>query len=256
VVNTGDFDDGKDGSIKSVGPVCGGRRTYIACSAQVHADASNFAPGVTKDQAYKQVLIQAQGLFEGQRNWVGYAQLDLFCSPRLLTDRYCCSRSGEFDLFQRHISRGTHRSAAHSNLSNAASLLWHAYKSLPPPSSSVNWAGFYTIDHNSAKPQLILGPFQGKVACQTIRFGRGVCGAAAQKRETQLVPDVELFPGHIACDGDSRSEIVVPIVSGSGEQERLVAIIDVDCAERDGFDEVDRMYLEELAALIARSSDW
>ncbi len=76
--------------------------------------------------------------------------------------------------------------------------------------------GFYTLDPLSApgKPQLILGPFQGKVACQTIAFGRGVCGAAASTQTTQVVPDVEAFPGHIACDGDSKSEIVVPIVVG------------------------------------------
>lgn len=75
----------------------------------------------------------------------------------------------------------------------------------------MNWAGFYVLDA-TVKDQLILGPFQGKVACQTIRFGRGVCGAAAQSAKTKLVADVEAFPGHIACDGDSKSEIVVPIV--------------------------------------------
>jgi L-methionine (R)-S-oxide reductase len=97
-----------------------------------------------------------------------------------------------------------------SNLANAASLLWHGYHSLPSPSSAVNWAGFYVLD--PAKPnQLILGPFQGQVACQTIAFGRGVCGTAAQKGVTQLIEDVDKFPGHIACDGASKSEIVVPI---------------------------------------------
>lgn len=75
----------------------------------------------------------------------------------------------------------------------------------------MNWAGFYVLDPGQPK-QLILGPFQGKVACQTIAFGRGVCGAAASTKKTQLVPDVERFPGHIACDGDTRSEIVVPII--------------------------------------------
>ena len=108
-----------------------------------------------------------------------------------------------------------------------------------------------------SKPQLILGPFQGKVACQTILFGRGVCGTAAETRKTQLVKDVESFPGHIACDGDSKSEIVVPIVAtAKGGQEKVVAIIDIDCAELDGFDEVDQKHLEELAALLARSCDW
>lgn len=98
-----------------------------------------------------------------------------------------------------------------SNFANTASLLWHAYHSLPAPSSSVNWSGFYFL--NPANPQqLLLGPFHGQVACQTIAFGRGVCGAAAKTMQTQLVPDVEKFPGHIACDGASKSEIVVPII--------------------------------------------
>jgi putative methionine-R-sulfoxide reductase with GAF domain len=103
-----------------------------------------------------------------------------------------------------------------SNTSNAASLIWHALHALPKPSNKTNWAGFYVLDPSRAaagkKPQLILGPFQGKVACQVISFGRGVCGAAAASGETQLVGDVDSFPGHIACDGDSKSEIVVPVV--------------------------------------------
>ncbi|KAL2179328.1 GAF domain-like protein [Thermothelomyces heterothallicus CBS 202.75] len=181
----------------------------------VHADASNFAEGVTKEEAYKQVLDQAEGLFFEQRNWA-------------------------------------------CNLSNAAALLWHAYKSLPSPSNQVNWAGFYTLDPASppSRPQLILGPFQGKVACQTIAFGRGVCGTAAATAQTQLVPDVDAFPGHIACDSDSRSEVVVPITVGEGEAKKVVAIIDVDCAVPAGFDEVDRVWLEKLAKLIARACDW
>jgi L-methionine (R)-S-oxide reductase len=98
-----------------------------------------------------------------------------------------------------------------SNTANAASLIWHALHALPSPSNQVNWAGFYVSDPSTPN-QLILGPFQGKVACQTIAFGTGVCGAAAQSQKTQLVPDVEQFPSHIACDGDSKSEIVVPIL--------------------------------------------
>ncbi|KAH8808072.1 GAF domain-like protein [Xylogone sp. PMI_703] len=174
----------------------------------VHADASNFASGISKEEAYKQVLEQAEALFDGQRNWV----------------------------------------------TNAASLLWHAYKSLPSPSNEVNWAGFYTL-HPSTPKTLILGPFQGKVACQTIAFGRGICGTAAATNTTQLVPDVDAFPGHIACDGDSRSEIVVPIVDES-KSKAVVAIIDVDCAVTGGFDEVDRVWLEKLAGLLGRSCDW
>lgn len=122
--------------------------------------------------------------------------------------------------------------------------------SVPTPGKT----GFYTLDPLSppTKPQLILGPFQGKVACQTIAFGRGVCGAAAATRQTQLVGDVDAFPGHIACDGASRSEIVVPIVV----EGRVVAIIDVDCAVVEGFDEVDRVWLERFAKVIAEGCDW
>lgn len=114
------------------------------------------------------------------------------------------------------------------------------------------------LDKSADKPRLILGPFQGKVACQTIDFGRGVCGAAAQSEETQLVHDVDTFPGHIACDGDSKSEIVVPILveQPSTGAKKLVGIIDIDCAVLNGFDEVDKENLEKLAALLAKSCDW
>ena len=99
-----------------------------------------------------------------------------------------------------------------ANCANTASLLWHLFQSLPAPSSAVNWAGFYVLDPAAKGQGLILGPFMGRVACQTIAFGRGVCGTAAAEGRSVLVPDVDAFPGHIACDGDSRSEIVVPIV--------------------------------------------
>jgi L-methionine (R)-S-oxide reductase len=100
--------------------------------------------------------------------------------------------------------------------------------------------------------QLILGPFQGHVACQLIAFGKGVCGTAAADKKTQLVRDVDQYPGHIACDGSSKSEIVVPIIQ-KGE---VVAIIDIDCAELDGFDKVDQQYLEELATILADMCDF
>jgi len=121
----------------------------------------------------------------------------------------------------------------------------------------VNWCGFYVLDPITTS-QLILGPFQGHVACQTITFGKGVCGTAAAKKETQIVPDVDEFPGHIACDSASKSEIVVPIIQTKiGEEEgKVVAIIDIDCAETDGFDEHDRKWLEKFALLIAKRCDF
>jgi L-methionine (R)-S-oxide reductase len=124
---------------------------------------------------------------------------------------------------------------------------------------AVNWAGFYLVQRNaaaraasseaSALPHhrvaqradqplvLTLGPFQGQVACLRIPFGRGVCGAAASEQRTQLVPDVHAFPGHIACDSASASEIVVPIVDAGGV---LRAIIDIDCPVKNGFSAVDQ----------------
>ncbi|KAF2171984.1 hypothetical protein M409DRAFT_50588 [Zasmidium cellare ATCC 36951] len=138
-----------------------------------------------------------------------------------------------------------------ANTANTASLLWHAYHALPSPSNQVNWAGFYVLDA-STPSQLILGPFHGKVACQTIRFGKGVCGAAAAQQKTQLVPDVEKFPGHIACDSESRSEVVVPVVKGG----KTVAIIDIDCAVENGFEEEDQRKLEELAEILSEACDW
>lgn len=135
-----------------------------------------------------------------------------------------------------------------ANLANTSSLVWHAYHLLQIP---VNWAGFYVLD-TTVPDQLILGPFQGKVACQTIKVGRGVCGNAAALKITQLVPDVTNYPGHIACDGETKSEIVVPLV----KNDRVVGVLDIDCLESCGFDEVDVKFLEKLAFAISESIAW
>jgi L-methionine (R)-S-oxide reductase len=125
------------------------------------------------------------------------------------------------------------------------------FKSLQGPSEAVNWAGFYVVDKKDPS-QLILGPFHGKVACQTIRIGSGVCGAVARDGTSLILEDVETFPGHITCDGDSRSEAVVPIRVG----ETVVGVIDIDCAELKGFDNDDKDGLERLAKLLADCCDW
>ncbi len=109
-----------------------------------------------------------------------------------------------------------------------------------------SWIGFYVRRGD----ELVLGPFQGKVACVRIAIGRGVCGTAAAERRTVLVPDVEKFPGHIACDAGSRSEIVVPIARG----ERVVAVLDVDSYELAAFDDVDATWLGKIAELVATLS--
>jgi L-methionine (R)-S-oxide reductase len=104
------------------------------------------------------------------------------------------------------------------------------------------WCGFYEVD--SLKPnELVVGPYQGTLGCLRIAFGKGVCGAAAQKRETIIVPDVHAFPGHIACDSRSNSEIVVPVFDSAGA---LVAVLDVDSTEFSAFDEVDATGLEAV----------
>jgi len=106
------------------------------------------------------------------------------------------------------------------------------------------WTGFYRVQGD----ELVLGPFQGPVACMHIPFGKGVCGTAWQRKETIVVPDVEQFPGHIACSSLSRSEIVVPVFSQAGE---VVAVLDIDSKELATFDETDRYYLETICRLIS-----
>ncbi|KGD93889.1 diguanylate cyclase [Achromobacter sp. RTa] len=126
-------------------------------------------------------------------------------------------------------------------IANAANLSALAYQALP----GLNWAGFYFFDG----AELVLGPFQGKPACVRIPLNRGVCGAAASQRQTQLVPDVHAFPGHIACDAASRSEIVVPLVLNGA----LIGVWDVDSPLPGRFDEDDRKGMEALCAVFLAS---
>lgn len=109
------------------------------------------------------------------------------------------------------------------------------------------WTGFYRV----CGQELILGPFQGPLACSRIPFGRGVCGTAWKEEKTIIVPDVELFPGHIACSSASRSEIVVPVFKGDGKE--ITAVLDIDSAEPDTFDDTDRTWLEEIVKLIPQT---
>ena len=108
------------------------------------------------------------------------------------------------------------------------------------------WTGFYRV----CGDRLVVGPYIGTVGCLQIEFGRGVCGTAAAQRETLIVPDVNQFPGHIACDPDSKSEIVVPVFNAKRE---LLAVLDVDSSELDSFDEEDRAGLERIVSLFEHS---
>ena len=125
--------------------------------------------------------------------------------------------------------------------SNCAALLWHSLE-------DINWAGFYLACGDT----LVLGPFQGKPACTIIPFQKGVCGAAARTREIQLVPDVHAFPRHIACDGASRSEIVLPLV----KENRLLGVMDIDSPLLNRFSQEDAQGLAGLCELLMTEIDW
>ena len=106
------------------------------------------------------------------------------------------------------------------------------------------WTGFYRVSGS----ELVLGPFQGPLACSRIPFGRGVCGTAWKEADTVIVPDVDVFPGHIACSSASRSEIVVPVF----DDEKVIAVLDIDSAELNTFDSVDKEWLEKICSLLQR----
>lgn len=121
-----------------------------------------------------------------------------------------------------------------ANMANVAAMLHETF--------GFWWTGFYRV----VGDELVLGPFQGPMACTRIKKGRGVCGTAWQQEETQVVPDVDKFPGHIACSSLSRSEIVVPVRQG----EDIIAVLDIDSAELNTFDHTDRHFLEEIVSML------
>jgi GAF domain-containing protein len=154
-------------------------------------------PAGSKTEIYRELALQARGLFEGERDGI-------------------------------------------ANAANLAALIFGGLDDL-------NWAGFYLLKDG----ELVLGPFQGKPACVRIALGKGVCGTAAERRQTLVVEDVEAFPGHIACDVASRSEIVVPLVRDG----HLIGVLDLDAPIAARFDDEDRAGLEALARLWLAASD-
>ncbi|CAM3966711.1 GAF domain-containing protein [Mesobacillus thioparans] len=124
-----------------------------------------------------------------------------------------------------------------ANLSNASALLNQFL-------DRINWVGFYLMEDG----ELVLGPFQGLPACVRIKLGKGVCGTAASKKETVRVEDVHAFPGHIACDAASQSEIVVPILKNGN----VIGVLDIDSPEKNRFDELDQQKLEEFVEVLAQ----
>ena len=129
------------------------------------------------------------------------------------------------------------------NMANGAALLWQEL-------SDINWAGFYTMEKDE---YLLLGPFQGKPACIRIPMGKGVCGSAAAEKSTQVVKDVSLFPGHIACDSASKSEIVDPIFDKQGN---VTGVLDIDSPVKNRFTEIDKEGLEEFVKILEKACDF
>lgn len=148
---------------------------------------------------------------------------------------------GEVDTLESRVqSLLTGQRDAIANAANLAAEVFHSV-------DRINWCGFYFLKEGG----LVLGPFQGKPACTTIALDQGVCGAAATRRETLVVPDVHRFPGHIACDAASRSEVVVPVL----HDDRLVGVFDVDSPEINRFGDSDRRLLERLVEIYVACSD-
>ncbi|KAG6900717.1 hypothetical protein C0993_003743 [Termitomyces sp. T159_Od127] len=187
-----------------------------------HADAS-FVPG-----------SQLEALLDGQRNWV-------------------------------------------SNLANASSQIFNSLQAFPAhfgrdDHKAVNWCGFYIVDHLFPPPRntkalpipgdnkkLLLGPFCGKPACQFISVypnPRGVCADAFNRKESLIVPEVDRYPGHIACDGETKSEIVVPLLLRQDDETEAIGVLDLDCLAVGGFDADDEIGLNRIAKLIVSSCDW
>ncbi|KAG6827340.1 hypothetical protein H0H92_012161 [Tricholoma furcatifolium] len=205
-----------------------------------HADASLVPESIkTKAEFWQHVYNQLEGLLDGQRNWVFHEQV--------------------------------------TNLANASSQIYNSLQAFPAyfgqDEKAVNWCGFYIIENLFPVPRgsvttplqggprkLLLGPFCGKPACQFINVypkARGVCGDAFSKRQNLVVPDVDLYPGHIACDGETKSEIVLPLmVHNADGTEEAVGVLDLDCLAVDGFDDEDQIGLSRIAKLLVDSCDW
>ncbi|WML30438.1 GAF domain-containing protein [Neobacillus sp. OS1-32] len=154
-------------------------------------------------------------------------------------EKYTGSREENYQMVKKQLHALIHDEKNQiANLSNAAALLNQFL-------DRINWVGFYLMDTNN---ELVLGPFQGLPACVRIPVGKGVCGTAALKKETVRIADVSQFPGHIACDSASQSEIVIPLLKG----EQLIGVLDIDSPELNRFDELDQEKLEEFVSVLIK----
>ena len=152
-------------------------------------------------------------------------------------EMYKGSRQENYELVKKQLQALLHGETNQiANLSNTSALLNQFL-------DRINWVGFYLMDENN---ELVLGPFQGLPACVRIPLGKGVCGTSAKNRETIRVEDVHQFPGHIACDAASNSEIVIPLMKDG----KLLGVLDIDSPEKNRFDELDQLQLEEITAIV------
>jgi L-methionine (R)-S-oxide reductase len=152
-------------------------------------------------------------------------------------EMYKGSREENYELVKKQLQALLHGEKNRiANLSNTSALLNQFL-------DRINWVGFYLIDDNN---ELVLGPFQGLPACVRIPLGKGVCGTSAKTKETIRVEDVHQFPGHIACDAASNSEIVIPLIKDG----KLLGVLDIDSPEKNRFDELDQEQLEEITAIL------
>lgn len=149
----------------------------------------------------------------------------------------------KLSLEEKYIALGAQLRALLNKDENKISNLSNFTAALKQTFDKISWVGFYIFDGN----KLFLGPFQGKVACTTIEFGRGVCGLSAEKLETVIVPDVAAFTGHIACDAESKSEIVAPIIKDN----KLWGVLDLDSRDYNSFNEIDKFYLENFCKFLS-----
>jgi GAF domain-containing protein len=151
-------------------------------------------------------------------------------------------KASRYDLILKQLTHLLHGERDWlANMANSASHLFHVL-------DDVNWVGYYLMKDG----ELVLGPFTGKPACVRIPVGKGVCGTAVAENRTVLVEDVHAFPGHIACDAASRSEIVIPLWAG----DTLIGVLDIDSPVLSRFDETDRSYLERYASILLENTDW
>ncbi|KAI8979798.1 GAF domain-like protein [Mycotypha africana] len=192
---------------------------------------TNADPHRSRKEFYEELLEQIKSICEDQTFWVSF-------------DNRLRVKSSQFNK--------PVLSAQVTNLSNASAVIYHALRSLEHfQKKPINWCGFYLTDRKNDE-LLILGPFQGKVACTAIPFGKGVCGAAARTKQSQVIRDVHEFPGHIACDSASNSEVVIPLIKDN----RVLGVLDIDCEKIEGFTEEDKEGLEKIAKAIVDSCEW